>query len=102
MVFTTVIPKIQKKSLFLGNDMRKHTYEIWVLGYNEDDTVNDYEWLICGLIENQRYALELFNFSQTWVEKPKDTPKAKLVLEEVEYNNNGDSSCVNVLAETEL
>lgn len=80
----------------------KYAYEIWVLGYNEDDTVNDYEWLVCGLIENERYAWELFNFSQTFVGKPKETPKAKLVLEEVEYDDNGNDSCVNVLAETEL
>lgn len=80
----------------------KYAYEIWVLGYNDDDTVNDYDWLICGMIENERYAWELFNFSQTLVEKPKETPKAKLVLEEVEYDDNGNGSCVNVLAETEL
>ena len=80
----------------------RYAYEIWILGYNEDDTVNDYEQLVCGLIENEDYALQLFNYAECIVEKPKETPKAKLVLEEVEYDDNGNGSCVNVLAETEL
>lgn len=80
----------------------KQAYEIWVLGYDENDTPNGYEQLIFGLTENERYSFQLFNYAQCMVEKPKETPKAKLVLEEVEYDDKGNGSCVNVLAESEL
>lgn len=73
------------------------TYEIWVLGYNEDDSVNDYEYLVCGNIEKRTWAYQLFNYVESLIEKPQETPKAKLVLEAVVDNN-----CVDVLAETEL
>ena len=74
--------------------MTIRNYEIWILGYNEDDTVNDYE-LLLGTFEDRKVA-EWF-FRKYKVMKPHETPKAKLVLEEVE-----DYSCVDILAETDL
>ena len=73
------------------------TYEIWVLGENEDHTANDYERLVCGFIDNERWAWELFRLAEDIVSKPVETPNARLVLEQV-YKD----TCVNVLAETEL
>lgn len=81
----------------------KRAYEIWVLGYDENDTPNGYEKLIlCSYVEKETWAHQLFNYVQCMVEKPKETPLAKLVLEEVEYDDEGNSSCVDVLAESEL
>ena len=74
----------------------KHTYEIWVLGYNEDDTVNDYEELI-GSFPREDIAKNIFYGYCGEMPKPNETPKAKLMLEKIE-----NDSCVDVLAETEL
>lgn len=78
-----------------------HTYEIWVLGYNDDDIVNDYEELI-GSFPREDIAKDIFYGYCGEMPKPDYTPKAKLVLEEVEFDKKGNGSCVNVIAETEL
>lgn len=80
--------------------MEHLVYEVWILGYNEDDTVNDYEKLI-ATFEDSDMALwfaEHYDF-----DKPTETPKAKVVVEEVVIEEPyGSASCINVLMETEL
>lgn len=69
-------------------------YEVWILGYNEDDTVNDYEKLI-AIFENFKEAewfVENYPF-----QKPTETPKSNIVIERVE-----DCSCQDILYEREL
>ena len=69
-------------------------YEVWILGYNEDDTVNDFEQLE-GTFEEEDKAIWFathYPFS-----KPTIPPKAKVVVEEVVCN-----TCINVVLESEL
>ena len=69
-------------------------YEVWILGYNEDGSVNDFEQLIATFQEEEQakwFALT-YPFS-----KPTLTPKANVVVEEVD---NG--RCTFVITETEI
>ena len=76
----------------------KTQYEVWMLGYNEDDTVNDFDQLE-GSFDDEDKAVWFathYEFS-----KPSITPKAKIVVEEVQYDTErGD--CVSVVLETEI
>ena len=80
--------------------MEHLTYEVWILGYNEDDSVNDYEKLIATFEDSDTAQWFATNY---YFGKPNETPKAKVVVEEVVIEEPyGSASCVNVLMETEL
>lgn len=74
--------------------MEDLVWEVWILGYNEDDTVNDFEQLEATFEDSDKakWFAENYDFS-----KPTNTPKAKVVVEEVISN-----TCINVLLEREL
>lgn len=74
------------------------TYEVWILGYDEDDEVNDYEQLIATFTHEEDAVWFMNNYE---FEKPKETTEAKAVLEQVVNRKNG-SECVDLLMETEL
>ena len=70
------------------------TYEVWILGYDDDDMVNDFEQLV-GTFEEEdkaRWFATHYPF-----EVPAITPNAKVVVESVE-----DSSCIDLILESEI
>lgn len=73
-------------------------YEIWVLGYNPDGTVNDYEELIATFPEEQKDTAVWFMDNYPF--PPKKYHKA--VLEHVNYNEYGCSCCTDVIQETDI
>ena len=80
----------------------KTSYEIWILGYDENGYANDFEELVCGDIEKKKYAMKIFNCVEQIIHKPICTPNATLVLEQVETDDEGNITCVDSLVETEL
>ena len=56
------------------------TYEVWILGYDENDNVNDYD----KIINTFNSKLEAIDFAEGCkIKRPKETPKAQLVVEKV-------------------
>ncbi len=74
------------------------TYEVWVLGYDEEDNVTDYEQHIATFTSEKVATWFMNNYE---FEKPKEVPNAKAVLEQV-VNRENSSECVDLLMETEL
>lgn len=71
-------------------------YEVWLLGYNEDDSVNDFEQLE-GTFEDEDKAVWFATHYP--FEKPTITPKAVV---RVEYVNEDTCCCEEVVTEHEL
>ncbi len=69
-------------------------YEVWILGYDEDDNVNDFEQLEGTFNEEEKAIWFATHYSFS---KPAITPKAKVVVEEVVCN-----TCMNLILESEL
>ena len=76
-----------------------YEYQVWILGYNEDYSVNDWEQLE-GRFEEREKA-EWFALHYDFC-KPVGTPRAEVVVEEVLIAENGDEECLGVLLESEL
>ena len=75
------------------------TYQVWVLGLNEDNTVNDYEKLIATFQSESiaKWFVNNYNFS-----KPTETPKAVVELEQVRTYPNGNEECEDIIDEFNL
>ena len=71
-----------------------NTYEIWILGFELNGDVNDYEKLV-ATFEDEDVAIWFMNHYD--FTKPDKTPLARAVLECVV-----DNSCVSVVMETEI
>ena len=74
-------------------------YQVWILGYNADNTVNDFEQLEASFPEKDKaiWFAENYDFS-----KPTITDKAVVVVEKVDIDEDGNESCEDILLEREL
>ena len=81
----------------------KNEFEVWILGLNEDDTVNDYELLI-ATFKNKKYAIQFADHYpiEQFVELPRDiSPKFQVVVEQVIHYKR-HSECIDRVYEREL
>lgn len=77
---------------------KKQYYEVWILGYNEDDTANDFEQWEATFEDEDKAIWFADNYPFS---KPSITPKAKVMVEGV-VNTKTGSCCTDIILEKEL
>lgn len=74
-------------------------YQVWILGRNKDETVNDYEKLVASFPDKETAEWFVNNYK---FQKPTQTPKAYVELEQVRTYPNGDETCEDIVEEFEI
>lgn len=104
------LPEMSKKGIKLddlllwvegamANALDNTDYQVWILGRNEDETVNDYEELIASFPDKETAEWFVNNYK---FQKPTQTPKAYVELEQVRTYPNGDETCEDIITEFEI